>query len=286
MTPLATYPHYLAHLQAVADLVPDVDGALVASYPDVVRARRQGFRSIVRMEHGAGQSYGTDHPHYAGGSRHDDVALFLTPNEHSADRWRRAYPSAPVVAVGSPRLDELPTRFPKRPWPVVAVTFHFDLHLYPETRSALAWYLEALIDLAKRYTVIGTGHPRRPDMGGMYEARGIEYVPDFDEVCRRADVLAFDNTSAGFEFAATGRPVVVMDAPWYRRDVGHGLRFWDAADVGTRVGEATDLVPAIERALSERVDDVGRREMALDAVYAYRHGAAQRAADAIRTWLD
>ena len=50
----------------------------------------------------------------------------------------------------------------------------------------------------------------------FYEAHGIEYVPDFDDVLRRADVYACDNSSTLYEFASTGRPVVVLNAPWYR----------------------------------------------------------------------
>lgn len=282
---IASQPHYADHLAPVAALLPSGgDVALVAGYGDVVAARQRGYRRIVLMQHGAGQSYTTDHRNYPGGRHNGDVGLFLTPNEHSADRWRRAYPQTPVVAVGCPKLDTLPAREPG-PGPVVAVAFHFDLHLYPETRSALAWYLPALKDLAERYAVIGTGHPRRRDLVRLYERRGIEYVPDFREVCRRADVLAFDNTSVGFEFAATGRPVVVMDAPWYRAEAAHGLRFWDAADVGVRVSVPDALAPAIKRALQLKPKDVAARERALDLVYAYRTGAARRAADAVREWM-
>jgi hypothetical protein len=290
VTVYATYPHYGDHLAPVAALLPpDLDVALVAGFNDVVAAKRAGHKRIVLMQHGAGQSYGGDkrakvHPNYPGGRLNDAVGLFLTPNEHSADRWRQAYPLTPAVAVGCPKLDTLPTRSPKRPYPVVALSFHFDLYLYPETRSALDWYRSALPALARTYTVIGTGHPRRNDLASVYAKAGIEYVPDFAEVCRRADVLAFDNTSAGYEFAATGRPVVVMDAPWYRSDARHGLRFWDAANVGVRASVPDDLAPAIERALQNKPTDVADREDALETVYSYRYDAAQRAADAIMEW--
>jgi hypothetical protein len=285
MTVLATYPHYGDHLAPVAALLPpDLDVALVAGYNDVVAAKRAGHKRIVLMQHGAGQSYSTTHPNYPGGRRNDAVGLFLTPNEHSADRWRQAYPLTPAVAVGCPKLDTLPTRSPKRPYPVVAITFHVDLYVCEETRSALDWYRSALPALARTYTVIGTGHPRRNDLASVYAKAGIEYVPDFAEVCRRADVLAFDNTSAGYEFAATGRPVVVMDAPWYRSDARHGLRFWDAANVGVRASVPDDLAPAIERALQNKPTDVADREDALETVYSYRYDAAQRAADAIMEW--
>jgi glycosyltransferase involved in cell wall biosynthesis len=277
---LATFPHYADHLAPVAALLPpDLDVALVAGHTDVLHAR--GSRTVL-MQHGAGQSYGTDHRNYPGGKGNDSVGLFLTPNAHSADRWRRAYPRTPVAAVGCPKLETLPDKEPGPP--TVALSFHFDLPLYPETRSALPWYLPALRELAQRFTVIGTGHPRRRDLARVYGKVGIEYVPDFREVCRRADVLAFDNTSVGFEFAATGRPVVVMDAPWYRREIGHGLRFWEASSVGVRVAVPEALAPAIERALELRDDDVRRREEALDIVYAYRTGAARRAADTIMEW--
>lgn len=280
----ASHDHYLDHLAPIAAHLPEGrQAALVAGYGDLVDARRQGFRRFVVAQHGSGQSYSNDHPHYPGGKGHDDVGLFLVPNEHAAQRWREAYPQARVEVVGCPRLDDLPQR---EPGPVtVAITFHWDLYLVPESRSAFLWFRDVLPELAKRFRMIGTTHPRRRGMAQVYERAGIEYVPDFAEVCRRADVLVADNTSAMFEFAATGRPVVVMDAPQYRTDVEHGLRFWDAADVGVRVGGPSDLAPAIARALELRADDVAARERALDVVYAYRSGAGQRAADVIGDWL-
>lgn len=281
----ASHQHYADHIAPVAALLPaDLDVALVAGYGDVVAAKRAGHRRIVLMQHGAGQSYSNAHPNYPGGRRNDDVGLFLTPNAYSADLWRRAYPSASVAVVGCPKLDTLPTRSPKRPWPVVAFTFHFDLHMVPETQSAFAFYRDAIADVRSEFHVIGTAHPRRHDLAYFYDKAGIEFVPDFRDVCRRADVLAFDNTSAGYEFASTGRPVVVMDSPTYRKDVHHGLRFWDAADVGVRVGAPSDLLPAIRRSLEHRPGDIAAREDALETVYTYRHGAAQRAADAIKEW--
>lgn len=284
VTVVASHDHYRDHLAPItAHLQAGRQAALVAGYGDLVAARRHGFTRFVVAQHGAGQSYSNDHPHYPGGKGHDDVGLFLVPNEHAAQRWRDAYPSARVEVVGSPHLDDLPSR---QVGPVtVAVTFHWDLYLVPESRSAFPWFRDVLPELAKRFRMIGTSHPRRRGMAHVYERAGIEYVPDFADVCRRADVLVADNTSAMFEFAATGRPVVVMDAPHYRTDVEHGLRFWDAADVGVRVGVPSDLAPAIERALELRADDVAARERALDVVYAYRSGAGERAADVIGDWL-
>jgi hypothetical protein len=295
IVPVVSRPHYRAHLEPILALVPHAtdrtgpdDVALVASYIDLTRARRLRFRRFVLAQHGAGQSYGGDsrsarHPAYPGGEDNADVGLFLVPNAHAADRWQARYPAARVAVVGSPRLDALPAREGSGD-PVVAVSFHWDPRHSPEARSAFPHYTRALPELARRYRVLGHAHPLRRDLAPRYRASGIEFEPDFDAICRQADVYVADNTSTLFEFAATGRPVVVLNAPGYRRSIDHGLRFWSAAGVGVNVDEGGDLVAGVERALLCHPDDVTEREWALDIVYAHRSGAAQRAAEVIREW--
>lgn len=277
----ASRPHYAAHLAPIA--IGDLDVALVASYADLVAARRDGHRKIVLMQHGIGQSYSDTNPAYPGGRDNDDVGLFLVPGEQPAERWRHAYPRARVEVVGSPRLDDLPRRSPGGPL-TVAVSFHWRNGSVPEARNAFAHYRNAIVDLTRDFHVIGHGHPRATRLPRFYAKAGIEYVPSFDEVCRRADVLLFDNTSAGFEFAATGRPVVVLNSPDYRFSVKHGLRFWDAAMVGLNVWDPTALASTVDRALALQSIDVMNREESLDVVYAYRSGAAKRSEDIIREW--
>jgi hypothetical protein len=261
---------------------------LVSSYGDQKRMRRAGRTRIARIEHGAGQSYGTEHGSYAGGKDADDVGLFLMPNEYSASLWRARYPGARVEVIGSPRLDSLPG---KNPGPLtVAIGFHWDCHLVPETVSAFSTFRFALEELAANYHVIGHGHPRAwvgpPSLTKRYRRLGItDTERDFTEVCRRADLYICDNSSSMFEFAATGRPVVVMNSPHYRRDVHHGLRFWDAATVGVQVNKAGDLLMAVEVALMDPPARQKAREAALSIVYPYRSGAAQRAAEAIEDWI-
>lgn len=288
MDVIASEPHYRAHLEPIAALA-DADVTLVASYKDLVTARRRGADRIVLAQHGAGQSYGGDprsalHPAYAGGEDNGDVGLFLVPNQHAAQRWRAAYPRTCIRVVGCPKLDAIPPKTidPLDDHPVVAVSFHSDLAISPEARSAFAWYRTAVVGLAERYKILGHGHPRRTDLPKFYRRNGIEWVPDFDEVCRRADVYVCDNSSTLFEFASTGRPVLVMNAPWYRRDVRHGLRYWEGSLVGASVNRPGDL----EDAVTDALRDGWRfpREAVIDHVYAYRHGAAQRAADAIMEW--
>jgi glycosyltransferase involved in cell wall biosynthesis len=245
------------------------------------------------MEHGAGQSYGARgvmHGSYAGGRNRDAASLILHPGPHPAARDRAAYPKARVEVVGSPHLDTLPAREGEK-GRVVAFTFHFNGPLCTETRNAYPHFFPAIAALVGRYELLGHGHPnlwrhgregRR--LADRYRALGIEPVQDFAEVCRRADVLVFDNTSVGFAFAATGRPVVVMNSPRYDRRANHGLRFWDAAGVGVNCDDPADLADCIEAALEDSPEQQAKREAALDLVYAYRSGASQRAADVLMDW--
>lgn len=266
---------------------------LAAGIGDVGRAVKAGYTRIALMEHGIGQSYAglprersASRPNYAGGGGHRaHVGLFLHPNEHAAGRDREAYPDATVAVVGAPILDTLPAHEPSPGRPVVAVAWHWDSYVCPETRSGFRVFRGGVVALRERYRVIGHGHPRI--MGALapwYRRAGIESVASFDEVCRRADVLVADNTSAMYAFASTGRPVVVCSPPWYRRHVEHGLRFWSAAGVGVACAQPNRMADAVTEALEDAPGQQAAREAALDVVYAYRTGAAERAALALMEW--
>jgi hypothetical protein len=292
IVPIATRQHYADHLAPIIAALGELDCpdvALVASHHDLARARSRGFRRFILAQHGAGQSYGGDRrsariDSYPGGDDNGDVGLFLVPNEHAASRWRAAYPGATVRVVGSPRLDRLPARVGP-PGAVVAVSFHWNGHACPEFRSAWDAYAPVIPALAERFEVLGHGHPLRRDLPRFYRHWGIEHVPGFDDVCRRADVYVCDNSSTLFEFAATGRPVVVLNRKDYRRNVSHGLRFWDAADVGVQVNEPEALADAVAEALLDSPIRAAAREAALSIVYSQRTGATATAADAIREWI-
>lgn len=265
---------------------------LVASYGDHKAARREHRRAIARMEHGIGQSFATSrHPSYAGGMHARDIGLFLTPNQHSADRWRRAYRHMRIEVVGCPKLDTLPHRVPG-PGPVVATSFHWGKplrHNHPVNESRGSWdeYQAAVARLADRFTVIGTGHPKAiEEMIPVYERAGIPVVRDFGDVLRQADVLVCDTNSALYEFASTGRPVIVVNGSHFRRKVKHGLRFdWGpCTNVGVQCDHPDQLADAVAEALLDHPDLQARREAALDIAYAHRTGAAKRAADALVSW--
>lgn len=261
------------------------DPILVVSFGDYRAARMSGRTTIALGQHGAGQSYSTDHPAYPGGRGQGDVALFLVPNETAAKRTKAAYPKTRIEIIGCPKIDTLPTKARKGE-PVVAFSFHWDSKSIAfETRSAWTYYQRAIALLSRHRRLIGHAHPREMfKLANWYRRTHIEVASSFDEVCRKADIYACDNSSSLFEFAATGRPVIVLNQPVYRRDVEHGLRFWAAAGVGVNVDQPLDLAAAVDRAIEDPPEVAEAREAALRIVYQPLHGGAELAAAALMDW--
>ncbi len=305
---VASHPWYVDHIKPVWLALPakrrgsfytdpkkvpaSKTPTLVAASGDMFAARRLG-RPVAIMEHGAGQSYGGDrrsrsHSSYAGGDGRG-AELFLHPGPHPAARDTARYPKARVEVVGCPKLATLPERdhsLDTDSRPVVAVSFHWDCQVAPETRSGFI-YFRSGIRPSRQYRLIGHGHPRMFDrLAPWYKRMGIEAVSSFADILRMADLYACDNSSSLFEFAATGRPVVVMNPPFYRRGTNHGLRFWEAADVGLGIAQPSDFDKTVLRALKDPTQARVNREAALDLVYSYRDGSsAERAAEAIMGWV-
>lgn len=282
---LASRSHYADHVRPVFDALPDAgvfhgkgplaSGAptIVASHLDSALAQR---REVIYMEHGSGQTYMPRHPSYAGGRGKSHVRLFLSPSERVAAANRRAYPDVAHAVIGCPLLDRWIGHKTHNTEPVIAFAWHWEgLGVAPEARSAFRHYASAVPTLPFR--LLGHAHPRAMSrLRPFYEKHGIEVAETFAEVLERADVLVFDNTSAGFMFAATDRPVVVLDAPWYRR--AWGGRFWDWADVGVRISEARDLARAIEMALRDYSHSHWRRRTISRQIYGELDGQATRRA--------
>lgn len=321
---LATLPHYEEHLWPIrAALGPDPRGAMFRTYdgiallddgtPTVVASMNDAAmvpesRPVALVEHGAGQTYaGLDSDGYAGGSNRERVSLFLCPSERVAELNRAKYPLARSVAVGCPRLDALaPLVGTKRTIPpTVAFTWHWRCGLLQETMPALDAYLPALEGLAAEgeYRLLGHAHPRLfEEITPIYHQLGIEMTRSFAEVVARADLLVADNTSALYEAAALGVPVLALDAPHWRDDPGHRLRFYDAVPglrLRARVDQGPGEVPVayevgpghLGRAIGTALADppylrqIRRRVSA--AVYGPRDGrASERAAAAVRAWSE
>lgn len=244
--------HYLDHLQPVWDALPESyklqhelrrgDRLLLAGGPDVLNGH-----PYIYMEHGAGQSYiGFKGRGYSGAEFMQECELFLCPNQEVADRWQERYPDIPVALIGCPRLDPYHTGY-EPPEKTIAITFHFDLKLLPETRSAFSHYRTGLRRLVQAWreqgwTVLGHAHPRWPDhaLPAFWRGIGVRWTSN---PLRDASVLAADNTSLQAEFLSCSRPVIALNAPWYRRDVWHGGRFWDWPLVHVEtVAEASGLI--------------------------------------------
>lgn len=274
-----------------AGKVEGLELVVVAAIGDVKRA--PGARMVL-MEHGAGQSYGNRHSSYVGGMGRRNLAAVLVPNHSAAGRHRRHYPAGPVAeVVGCPKLDPLAGVAPKPRGtpPVVAVSWHWHPaepfvpevgSAWPEVGPAILAELIALRD-AGTIDLIGHAHPRAAGaVFPAYRRAGVPIAEHFDDVLERADVYAVDNSSTLFEFAFTGRPVIVINAPSYRRIVHHGLRFWKAATIGPNVDRPQDVAGAVALALEDGPALRRQREAAVDLAYSVRDGTASaRAAMAI-----
>lgn len=261
----ATERHYERHVRAVWKHLPDdvrgeeftgraaavrsmpgTDYVMVGSFYDIDRVQRH---RLIYVEHGAGQSYNGCGDHalteaYAhAGSRHPQrVIAYISPRISIAEAWGR-----PAFPAGCPALDDLVDRH--RTWDEksAAITFHWNARtVAPEAMSARPHWLDHLHEIVSwlqdyGFTVIGHGHPRDHDAKGVWDNLEVDFWPNADEVLAHANLLIADNTSLMYEAAALHVPVIALNAPWYREDVHHGLRFWDAVP-GLAFSEIDDLI--------------------------------------------
>lgn len=269
-----------------ADRLPAGGPIVVASFFDL---RRTGSRPVIFSEHGAGQTYGNRHSSYAGGAGRERVALFLCPNEAVELRNRKHYPRTPTAVVGSPRVERLLELEREQGPAAVAISFHWRCEVVPEAGTALDFYRPVLAELrekleAEGIELLGHAHPGiAAELAEVYAELGIEFVPSFADVVARADLYVVDNSSTLFEFAALDRPVVVLNAPQYRREKSFGLRFWTEADVGLNVDYPDELLPTVLRALEDPPEVAEVRRRAVARTYPVTDGAARRAARAIES---
>lgn len=268
---------------------------LVAAYDDLVQATWNGppGREYILMEHGVGLTPGGGSPGYAGGrGLRETVSLTLTPNQYISRRTRRAIPSAKIITIGTPKLDPwagyVPPPLPQIP--TICISFHWDgTHVTPEAGNALRHYLPILPSLGgmSKYRVIGHGHPKIADnLRPMFEEFGIPFFDRFDDVMHEADVYVNDCSSTVYEFLVTGKPVILLNAPWFRRDVVHGIRFWDYTDIGISVDRPEDLLDAIDETCRSPQVHRDSRDRAVRDLYPFLGVSAGRAAGAIQGFFE
>jgi len=244
----------------------------------------------VLFEHGVGYSFhGGPNPRpqasYAGGHGRGAAALLPATNRWVQDANLKAYPSIPSPIVGCPKLDVL-SRLPRRPGerPRVCIAFHWDCKVAPETRWAFSWYSSHLQELKAHpdFELVAHGHPRMVKFWrSFYRSQGIRFIEHFADVVAECDVYVNDSSSTLYEAAACGLRVVVLNAPWYRRNVHHGLRFWEYADVGLQVNTPGELGLAIVETLA-RDPHAEQRRAAVEAVYPYLGTSRARTVQVLR----
>lgn len=222
------------------------DIVMVAGYLDIAAA--QG-RPVIYVEHGAGQSYvgavGESSRYYHGGSHPENVIGYIGPRQEVIDAWGR-----PGFAAGAPICDPYELFSAER---VAAITFHWNgaspnMVGVPEAGTAWEHYVKRLADIvaalhADGWEVLGHQHPRFVHPINHWHRLGIK-VADVEEVRTRAQLLIADNTSLMYEMMYCGRDVIALNCPEYRRDVEHGLRFWEHAP-RVQVNDADELIDLI-----------------------------------------
>lgn len=307
---IASESQYLAHMVPIFECLPrDMQGevhplrevlrppnrarvALVASWQDVQPLRQQC--RMIYVEHGAGQAYGGDDKHgylpgysVSGGVRHQGVIGFISPNQACADRWK----TAPAIAVGCGKLDQYVGMKPiASAQPNVCFVWHWPCELAPETRTALPHYQEHLPEIVERFKqqgfgVFGHAHPKWfGKIEQMMWDAGMTVLATDRDVFLNADIVLVDNSSMGPEAMALDRPVVWLNAPWYRRDVHHGGRFWDWTQGVRTIDEPEELESL--NLWDVLGDDPAPRAKIVSEVYAFTDGSSsQRAADFIEQIL-
>lgn len=281
---LATHEAYRQHLRPVwaalgehaavwAERTQDirraeVDTWLSAGTVDFHMTMRRPARHIL-MEHGCGlQRYPVNEMR-----RIAKASLILAPNDYAAERHREF--SRHVEVIGTPKMDAL-VRIPAPAPGLAAVSLHWSEH-----GAAMTRWREAFA--AIEVPVIGHAHPRVFDhVARMYDRLGIEAVRSFDEVVARASVYACDHSSTLYEFAALGRPVVMMDKdPTKTIPRPSGLRYRDHADVGPQA--LPETLGAILGAVLEHGDPEHepQRRAATSDLYPFLGGSTARAVAAL-----
>jgi hypothetical protein len=307
---LASLGHYDDHVRPVWQALPaSLRGALVTRPEDipsddgVVIVASAGDRALVRkrghamimMEHGCGQTFRhtngelLGHSSYAGAAERyrSGVILLLNPGPSATEAYRQARTRIPMAEVGCPKLDAWHTG-ERQPVlsdpPIIGASFHWDCRVAPESGSAWARYLPELVAMSRRgWRVLGHAHPRiAGTLRGQWLGAGVPYAETFDQIMTEASLYVVDASSTAYEFASTGRPVVLVNAKHWRRGVRHGLRFWDATSLGGMVDRPEDLERAVRRALLNTPEDQAERARCVAMAYAAVDGrAAERAAQAI-----
>lgn len=266
---------------------------VTAAYGDAVRASTANpSRPVILMEHGVGLTFGK--AAYADGAG-QRVRLSLIPvqSNYILGKVHPEVAHIPHPVIGVPKLDRWSGyRFAERgAKPLIVFTFHHgDRHSRPaEVGSAWEHYYQYLPELAKTHNIAVHHHPSasasRQPFFDLIRQHGIREIAEFDDVMREADVLVNDCGSAAYEFCVTGKPVILMNAPWFNKSQKWGIRFWDYSEIGIQVESPEELPAAIHETLTNDPRRLQREKAARD-LFPYFGKSIQRATEEILNFVD
>jgi len=266
------------------------DAAVVCASNDAQSVHKvNGHRKIILMEHGPGIVF----PHNAGYAGGDGIRrkvnLFLPPNQLVYNKTAQTMPGARQVIIGTPMLDKWSTiTFPLPTEVKVFISFHWNgAGVQPEAGTALDHYKKVLPFLAKRteFQIVGHGHPRiMDDLIPLYNDCEIQWTRDFEDVIRDGYVYLNDASSTIY-MAGIFMPVIFLNAPWFRKDINFGLRWWEYTDFGSHCEEPKELLGLIERTLANPFEySEERKKMRMD-LFPYLGESSERAMNVIKEYL-
>jgi hypothetical protein len=271
------------------DVVPlGKNPILVAATGDLQKAWKENRdRKIILMEHGVGIVFPHNHSYAGNIGARKLAALTLAPNEFVRSRTAEVLPNMPQRIIGTPKLDKFVQYAPRElpNIPTVAISFHWDgSQVAPEAGNAFRYYrgILPLLNEYRGFNLVAHCHPRsRGAMESVFGSLRIEYIDDFEDVMTGADLLINDCSSIMYEFLVTGKPVIILNAPWFRRNADFGVRFWKYTDIGEQVNTPEELLPAIHRTFSNLEAKRFERSVAIQDLYPHLGDSARVAAQAI-----
>ncbi|MFA5050973.1 MAG: CDP-glycerol glycerophosphotransferase family protein [Patescibacteria group bacterium] len=290
--------HHQKHAQAIADgfgltvksKAEDItaDYVCVFAYGDLKLMDKLG-KKIIFCEHGVGMYYNNEHPSYAGSKEHrENVVLRLSPNKMHSDKEKETL-NCPIEIIGVPKLDKYADkkyRVIRKYRPTIAISFHWDCLVCQETRSSFKYFEKVLPLLKKNFEIIGHGHPRIIDkIAPYYKKYGIKFTRDFETVLSKADVYICDNSSTIYEWGITRKPIVLLNPPFYRREIEHkgNPRFWKHSDIAPLCDKPEDLERCIWDAVKNHEYYLPKIEMANRHILSFTDGkCTERAVNAIK----
>jgi len=259
------------------------DLVLVASYGDFTHTKGD----VVYMEHGIGHTYSNDHSGFAGGKHKERVVLFLNQHHITQEKNTLANPLAKNVIIGTPKMD----KWDKMPMfqgekPIVCVSFHWDNKVAPEARTAFPFYSRVLpvLETQKDFELVYHGHPKE-DWTKVFKNKEIRFLKSQEEVFTQADIYICDNSSSMYEFLVTGKPVIYLNCKWYRKDVKHGIRFWDYI-AGLQIDQPFKLLQGVLDTIKNPDKFAIKREQVVKELYPFHGRATEVAVKEITNFLD